>query len=198
MPAVTALVTLAETRTHLNFGAGDTSHDTELEGFIDAATPVIEDLAGAVVGATWTNEEHIGVAGQVVYLRHVPVYSVTTLVEYRSGAAATLTGVATAALGSTVNSYSVDLDTGRVIRSDGCGQIVVATYVSGRAAVPSNVRLATLELVRHLYQLTQQGGRPAFGGATEDGPWMPSGFAVPTRVMELLASTPNLARPLVR
>lgn len=197
MPAVTSIITVAEAKTHMNIAASDTTHETEIQGFVDAATPVIEDIAGAVIGTTWTGETHLDACGRVIYLSHVPVYSVTSVTEYRLGTAYTLTPVSAGALRTTANSYNLDSATGRLIRNDGWGDVVVVDYVAGRGAVPANIRLAALELVRHLYQLSQQGGRPAFGGAADDGPWLPSGFAVPTRVVELLVATPNMARPSV-
>jgi hypothetical protein len=196
VPPPTSLVTLAEARTHLNFAAADTSHDTELQGFIDAATPVVEDVVGNVTGTTYTAEEYDPKGHSFIVLRHLPVSSVTTVTEYWANTAYTLTQVASPNLG-VAYSYTLDLGSGRIVRRDsaagtrpfpmGDGAVQV-TYVAGRATVPANIRLAALELIRHLYQLTQQGGRPAFGGgAAEEGPWAPSGFAVPTRVLELLA-----------
>jgi hypothetical protein len=45
-----------------------------------------------------------------------------------------------------------------------------------------------LELIRHLWQMTQQGGgRPKFGGSAYDGgeAMVSTGFAIPARVLEL-------------
>jgi hypothetical protein len=201
MPGPTSILTLAETRTHLNFPAADTSHDTELQGFIDDASPVIEDVVGPV------DEWYDGGAPWII-LRRRPVVSVTTVTEYRGPLGYVLTQVATPDLGTTY-SYSFE-PTGRLIRRSagggsapfpsGAGAVHVV-YVAGRASVPPNVRLAALELVRHLYQMTQQGGRPAFGtggggGMEEMIGATPSGFAIPTRVLELLGTNrryPSLA-----
>lgn len=197
MPPPPALLTLAETKTHLNIPTGDTSHDTEIQGFIDAATPVVEDITGNVTGTTYTAEEYDPHGLPFVVLRHVPVSSVTTIVEYWANTAYTLTQVADPSAG-VAYSYTIDLDSGRIVRRDsnagvrnfpvGLGAVRV-TYIAGRATVPANVRLGALEIVRHNYQLTQQGGRPAFGGAAEDMSWTPSGFAIPTRAYEWLAPT---------
>jgi len=198
MAGPTALVTLAETRAHLNFTA-DTSHDTELQGFIDDVQPVIEDIVGPVVNATF--DEWYDGGAQVISLRHRPIVSVTSVTEYVGTSTYPLTQIATPDLGST---YSYTFEPGgRLIRrssgglrafASGAGNVHVV-YVAGRAAVPANVRLATLELIRHLYQLSQQGGRPSFGAAGEEGPWAPAGFAVPTRVIELLS--PNRRHPSI-
>jgi hypothetical protein len=139
----------------------------------------------------------------VLALRHRPVVSITSVTEYVGASTYPLSQVATPDLGS-VYSYSFETS-GRLIRRSSGGAIRVfppgfgnihVVYVAGRATVPPNVKLATLELVRHLFQLSQQGGRPSFGGgALEEGPWAPSGFAVPTRVIELLA--PNRRYPSI-
>lgn len=202
MSAVTAIVTLADVYAHLNMPAG--SHDAELQGFIDAAVPVVEDVVQAVVGATYTAEEHDARGSRVIFLRHPPVYSVTSVVEYRMGTPTTLTAVATPALG-TANTYAVYLPTGRIMRGDwlgvgygwtSYGNLLQVTYVAGLGAVPPNVRLGALEIVRHNYQMTQQGGRPSFSGAAaEDMAWTPSGFAIPTRALEWL--NPNQRPPCV-
>src|SRR2546422_8107242 len=99
MPPPTSLVTIAETKIHLNIRSGDTSHDTEIQGSIDAATPVIEDVVGNVIGTTYTAEEYDGHGLPFIVLRHVPVYSVTTIVEYWANTAYTLTQVADPSLG---------------------------------------------------------------------------------------------------
>lgn len=197
MPPPTSLLTLAETRLHLNLPVADDSHNTEIQGFIDAAAPVIEDVVGNVTGTTYTAEEYDSHGLAFIVLRHVPVFSVTSVVEYWANTAYTLTPVADPSLG-VAYSYTIDLGSGRIVRRDsnagtrnfpiGPGA-VRATYVAGRATVPANVRLGALELVRHNYQMSQQGGRPAFGGASEDVSWTPSGFAIPTRVYEWLAAS---------
>jgi len=196
MAPPTALVTLAETRAHLNFTA-DTSHDAELQGFIDAATPVIEDVVGAVTGTTYT-ETYDSNGLEFIMLRHTPVFSITSVTEYWANTAHPLSLVASPDLG-VAYSYTADLRSGRIVRRDSAAGVrgfpsgtgaVQVIYVAGLAAVTANVRLAALEFIRHNYQLTQQGGRPAIGSnsAAEDGPFTPSGFAIPTRVLELLGT----------
>jgi len=199
MPGPTSLVTLADAKTHMNITA--TTWDTEIQGFIDDATPVVEDIVGPVIQVAF--DEWYDGGGMFLSVRHRPIVSVTSVTEYIGTSAYTLTGVATPDLGT---SYSYTFEpSGRVIRRSGGGGMrpfpvgvsnVRVVYVAGRATVPPNVRLGALELIRHLYQLSQQGGRPAFGGgAAEEGPWAPSGFAVPTRVLELLA--PNRRHPSI-
>lgn len=185
-----SIVSISETLDYLNM-TGDTSHNTELQRFIEGADPVIEDIVGPVNPASVT-EWYDGGAPYIV-LRKNPVVSVNTVTEY-SGATANGLTVATTPASAGSYAYTFDPD-GILHRVTQAGssffapgaQNVKVEYTVGRTPTPANIKLATLELIRHLYQSTQQSGRPAFGGAAEDQPWAPAGFAVPTRVIELLA-----------
>lgn len=201
MPGPTALVSVADVKVHLNIPAADTTHDTEIQGFIDAAQPVIENIVGPVIYATWTEWYDGGLP--FIELRHGPVISVTSVTEYRGRNAYLLTQLVDPST-ATSYSYTIEPEIRRIIRRSSGGTeesfpsglgTVIVVYVAGRATVPPNVKLAAAELVRHLYQLTQQGGRPAFGGDATEGAWLPAGFAVPTRVLELLA--PNRRHPSI-
>lgn len=186
-----SIASLDETRDYLNIAIADPTANTELQRFIDAADPVIEDIVGPVTSASVT-EWHNGGRPYIV-LRQNPVLSVGTVTEY-TGATANVLTVATdpSAFGSWTYTFDPDGILYRVT-SAGSGFFAAGAtniqvqYTVGRNPVPPNIKLAALELIRHLYQSTQQGGRPQFGGASEDMPWAPAGFAVPTRVIELLA-----------
>jgi hypothetical protein len=199
---MTSLVTVAQVKAHLNFPDSDITHDDEIQTFIDGCQPVIENITGPIVQNTYTEFYDGGQAS--VLLRHRPIVSVTSVTEYRGSIAYTLTQVANASLG-TPWSYTFE-PTGRIVRRGiGGGEMafpsglakVQVVYVAGQASTPANVTLAMLELVRHNWQLTQQGGRPSFPSSygADDSPYVPSGFAVPTRVLELLA--PNRRGPSV-
>lgn len=200
MPGPTALVTLTDVHNHLNIPTADTSHDTELQGFIDAAQPVVEDVVGPVVNVTL--DEWYDGGGMFLSVRHRPIVSVTSVTEYIGTSTYTLTQCATPDLGTT---YSYSFETsGQIVRRSAGGGMrafpdgtsnVRVVYVAGRATVPANIRMGTLEVIRHNYQLGQQGGRPAFGGGAEDVAWTPSGFAIPTRAIEWL--TPNRRHPSI-
>jgi hypothetical protein len=195
-----SIASLAEAREYLNFNT-DTSHDTELQRFIDAADPVIEDIVGPV-NEVQVTEWYDGGRSTIV-LHQNPVVSVDTVTEYNGATPNTLTVAATPAAAGTYT-YTFDPDGilqrvipgGRSYFPYGMSNVVV-TYTVGRSPVPANIKLAALELIRHLYQSTQQGGRPAFnGGALDEGPWAPASFAVPTRVIELL--NPYRREPRIR
>lgn len=201
MPGPTSLVSLTDVKAHLNIPTEDTSHDTEIQGFIDDTQPIIEDIVGPVVQVNC--DEWYDGGQQEIVLRTRPVVSVTSVTEYIGNVAYTLTSAASPDL---AGPYSFVLDGGRIIRrrSGVMGAFPVGfsnvhvVYVAGRATVPTNVRLGTLELIRHNYQMTQLAGRPTFGGtAAEDTlATTPTGFAIPTRVIEMLGATrrfPSLA-----
>jgi hypothetical protein len=201
-----SLLTLAETKLHLNIPAGNTTYDGELQGFIDAAQPVVEDLAGPVVQRTIVGETHDG-GDTMIRTLYAPVISVQSLVEYVGTSAFTLTAQP---LGSTTNNYGyevVDSIGGVIVRRGSAGvpiafqagqEGVVISYTAGYATLPANVRLGALELVRHWWQRSQQGGRPSFSGAGEggDGGVSVGSYLVPYFVAELLTSTPSSTRRL--
>lgn len=169
---VTALVTLDDVRAHLNVPDEDDSHDVELQGFIDAATAQVQYWTGPVIPTTFTDEVHDG-GYPTVALFNPPILTVASVTEYIGTVAYQLTAQPP---GSTVDNYGYSLDdplAGILVRRDGAGcptrfmggpRSVVVSYTAGLAAVPGDIRLATLEDIRGLYQQTQQGGRPSFGG----------------------------------
>lgn len=177
------IVGLADTKAHLNIAADKTMFDEELRAFIEAATPVVEDVVGPVVVRTYT-EVHNG--GPVLVLDHCPVVSLTSIT-------AVLTG------GSSYETTDVDTDqdTGVVRRLDGAaftGPLRVA-YRAGRAVIPPNITQGAKEIVRHMWdtQRGHAGTRPGLG--EEEFVTTGSGFTIPRRVMELLA--PQRKAPVV-
>jgi hypothetical protein len=193
---------LADVKPYLRIVTQDQGSDAILQGIIDAATPVIEDIVGPVLPRSFTEFFDGGLSSIVV--RHPPIVSVESVIEFRGPIAYTLTQVANPSLG-TVYSYTFE-PYGRIVRRGVGGdeiafpnnhESVQVIYTGGLPVVPPNVRLATLELIRHNYQLSQQAGRPAFAGAgsDEDAMYTPSGFAVPYRVIELCG--PNKRPPSV-
>lgn len=183
-----SIASLAEAKDYLNITAVNV--DDELGRFIAAADPVIENIVGPVEPAEF-DEFYDGGLGTIV-LRHWPVISVESIKEYAGTASTTLTVAATPDL-RTGTTVIVDPD-GLLYRAGagtvGCFatglQNIRVQYTAGRDPTPPNVKLAALELIRHMYQSTQQSGRPAFAGALDDQVWAPAAFAVPTRVIELL------------
>lgn len=188
------IVDLASVHVHLNIPTSDTSHDTELQGFIDAAGDLARDVVGPLASELHT-EWHNG-GTDTITLDWLPVLSVQSVTEYVAASTYDLTEQP---LGTSIGSYeyTVDLPRGQITRRAvgdavrfpaGIKNVVVA-YTAGvpDALVPATVRLGALELIRHLYQLTQQGGQNKFGGGALDTgeSTVPTGFALPARVLEL-------------
>lgn len=190
---VEQVVDLAAVKAHLNIPVTDTSQDAELQGFILAAGDLARDVVGPLLPEQHT-EWHDG-GSPTITLDWLPLAAVQSVTEYVAASTWVLTeqplGTSTDAYG-----YTVDLDRGQITRRATGGAVhfptgtknVKVVYTAGRSgAIPWTVRLGALELIRHLFQLTQQGGRPRFGGAALDGESMgvPTGFALPQRVLEL-------------
>ena len=186
-------VTLAEVKDMMNMGPTDTAHDVKIQTFIDSATPVIEYIVGPVLPQTFT-ENHRTYGQSKIVLRNPPVISITTLTEFIGLTAYTLTEQEP---GATTNNYGYALDVagnGVVTRMSSVGtemgfigNVVTVTYLAGLLTVPADIRLAAIEDVRAMFQQTQLGGRPQFGGgpSQEDG-WSPSPIASFPRLRMLL------------
>ena len=186
-----SIASLAEAKDALNIDQADTTHDAELQIYVDAADRVVEDLVGPV-NQTDFDEWYDGGFGDIV-LRHWPVISLNSVTEY-SGATPTTLAVAATPDVVTSSSYVFDQSAAILYRRSTWGNVAFASgtsnvrvqYTAGRDPVPANIKLAALEFIRHNYQLSQQGGSPTYGGAGEEGPFVPSGFAIPARVYDLL------------
>lgn len=209
MPYTSWPVTLAEAKTHLNITS--TVNDGELQGFIDAATEVIETYVGTVATGTTQTDTfvtdstnlwpyHYGTWPRYTYgtrtidLRHGPVQAVTSVsVSSMDGANAVTMDA---------SSYRLDpvLGTVTVIDGSAFGPLVTVTYTAGRATVPATVRLAALILIQHLWETQRAGSElpsapsPDFDETANPG-FSNSGFIIPNRVHELL--TPYLLPPVV-
>lgn len=188
------LVDLASVKAHLNIPATDTRQDDELQGFILAAGDLARNHCGPFLPETYT--QFFSGGRSTIVPDWLPVASVLSITEYYGLAGFVLTEQP---LGGQSNAFAftVDYASGQIERRTIGGEAalfaagsknVKVVYTAGRSGqVPYTVRLGVLELVRHLWQLTQQGGRPKFGGGGYDGdtPAIPTGFALPNRVIQL-------------
>jgi hypothetical protein len=181
MTITDGLITLAEARASLGFTTANTAYDSDIETYIEAATPVIENITGPLLEKQRTFAFDGGVEKIVL---PVPFSSVVSVTEN----------------GATVTDYVADPDKGIItagttlapdVFEPGVDNIVVVVNV-GSATVPANVKLAARELVRFWWQQGRQANIPAFGEAPESGS-VPMGFAVPKRVYELLEPDTRLA-----
>jgi hypothetical protein len=192
---VEQLVDLASVKAHLGIPSNDSRQDDELQGFVLAAAEIARNHCGPFLPETHTQWFDGGRATIVPDV--TPITSVLSVTEVYglSGIPLTeqpLTGQTSAF------AFTADYDTGEITRrsmgggagvfADGAKNIKVV-YTAGRGGqVPYTVRLGVLELIRHLWQMTQQGGgRPKFNGGAYDGGEgvVHTGFAIPSRVLEL-------------
>lgn len=173
-----ALASLADIHAHLNIPVSDVSHDTELQGFLDAATATVTYATGPQAATTFTETRDGG--GTVIMLDNPPVLSITSITEFFTPGGRVLTAQP---LGSgTGDAYGYSLDdpaSGKITRRAagyaspfiGGRNSVVIVYVAGTTTVAADVRLAVLEDIRGLYQQTQQGravGGGSIGSSSED------------------------------
>jgi hypothetical protein len=187
------LVTLSDVHDFLNIPTGDTSHDTKLQHYIDAASQIVAYEVGDVTSTTHT-ETHVPTGSRII-LDWVPVLSIQTVTEYVGVLPYTLTSQPP---GSTSDNYGYSLDlpnAGVLVRRDAAGQEcnffgspVVVAYTSGRTSIPSDVFLAVLEDIRGLYQQTQSGGRPGFQTPGSDQ-WNAGPLNLFPRLRAVLASS---------
>lgn len=189
------VVDLASVKAHLNLNPNDTRQDDELTGFILAAAELARDVVGPLLPEQHT-EWHNG-GTRTITLDWLPVASVLSVTEYVAASTWLLTEQPLGAAAMDSYGYTVDLDRGQIVRRAVGGAIPFApgeknikvVYTAGRGGqIPWTVRLGALELIRHLWQLTQQGGgRTRVGGSAldSDGGTIPAGFALPNRVLEL-------------
>ena len=164
--------------------AVNAARDADLTFYVQAATPIIEDIIGPVLVVTKTIRFSGG--NTQIKLNDV-VTSVTSVTEMTNllnpGTDYMFDPVSNIIYGGTSNYPRVFYP----------GFLAISiVYVTGMAIVPPNVQLATRELVRFLVQQGNQSQRPGFGDQVESLAYTPQGFAVPKRVMELLAPNRKL------
>lgn len=172
------IISLDDAKNALSITAPMTpANQDDLRLYVAAATPIIEDIVGAVVPRTITQ---IADGNQwAISLWEKPV----TIVKVLEG------GLASEILpGDYVVDYNAGIiSAGRVYAPrrfmPGFNSVSIQ-YTVGQQVIPPNIRLATRELVRHMWQLGHQSNRNASQPQMADA-WTPSGFAVPRRVIEL-------------
>lgn len=173
------ICSLADAKAELNH---DTNvNDDELRLYIAAATPVVEEIVGRVLSATVT-ETHDG--GKPAVLLGEVASAITSV---------TVDGVAT-------TDYTANLSSGIVWAGGSSSpmpftygrQNVVVTYTAGASSVDPNIVLAARIIAAHLYRVGQQKrGR----NANDDVTVLSSGFAVPSRAVELCRASMHRSMP---
>ena len=171
-------VSLADAIEHLK-KKGDTPDAEKLRGFVAAACQMITDRMGQVSPVTVTHE--VTRCGRKVVLPKRPVIEITSV--------QTLPGLETvppADRASGVDGWVLDSTEGVVTLTKPYRGLRVV-YRAGRSPLPSNFRLAGLELIAHLWrtsQLNSGGGRPPVGVDEVIVPGVT--YALPYTVRQLL------------
>lgn len=185
MAITDGLITLNEARASLGWAASQTADNDDLERYIEAATPIIENITGPVLVKSRVEAFDGGRASVLFPTRFTTVTSITEN-------------------GRAVGDYVADADKGIITKGridapdvfePGVQNVIVTAsvgYAANEAAVKPNVKLAARELVRFMWQQGRQANIPAFGEGPESGV-VPMGFLVPKRVQELLE--PNRRLP---
>jgi hypothetical protein len=192
---IESIVDLPSVKAHLNIPENDLRADDELMGYIYAAGDLARDVCGPFLPEQHTQFFDGGVS--TISPDWLPLATVQSVTEYYGLSAFPLTEQQ---LGSAMNAFAftVDLSTGTITRRAMGGEAAIfaagyrnvkVVYTAGSRPVPYTVRLGALELIRHLWQMTQQPGRPSFSGAGIDGGenMVHTGYALPNRVIELWA-----------
>jgi hypothetical protein len=188
------VISLDDARAELNALPGERANDDELRMFIVAATAMLTDIGGMLgvpILPTALTEDHEPRGASLVLDRR-PVQAVTSATEY-SGTSAVVVSLA-ASPGIAGDTYTLDADSGVLVRRSGGtrtpwrGEVRVV-YTWGSTVIPGNVITAGRALVAHLFQNGQRGRRPSFGGSGDDMIVTPAGYAVPTRVVQMLDPT---------
>lgn len=157
------------------------SRDADLEAYVQAATPVIEDIVGSVL---LTGKSRTFDGGGSVIILNDRVVSITSVTE---------TGVASPGYTFDGQAGLLYAGTSSVSRTFTAGVFnVVVAYQAGFSVIPQTLKLAARELVRFWIQQGNQALMPAYGDAPEAGSYTPQGFAVPKRVIELCAPFQSL------
>lgn len=174
-----ALLTLAEAKAQLDIDS--TSHDEELQSYIEGLTDPIEAIVGPVVQQAVTETHETPACGaRVLVLRQAPVVSLTTVEAVYTG------GTSYA-----VDSLTVDETTGTVRRLDGgrmYGTLRI-TYTAGRTQIPETIKMAAKILLQHMWRTQYGAARGNVGGSDDfdvNEPVVGWGYAIPNRVLQLL------------
>jgi hypothetical protein len=162
-PAYT-IVSLQDCLTHLRYPASDTQDDAALQGFITAATDVLQHECGQVVPQQF--DEYYDGGNFAINTRNTPILSVINCEEGWGWTNYSLTYIQVNAIAATnIFAYSIDnAEVGLISRRSG-GNVNIpfmpgtanirVTYVAGRDTVPGAIRLAALELIAHWWQGSQ-------------------------------------------
>lgn len=171
------IVSLADTKAHLNIDPGVLAHDEELRTYIEAATNVVQDHTGLTLVRASRTDRVRPSSGSELWLPRRPVISVTSLTSLDLSVTWPVTST----------DVYLKSEWGQLTRLAGTPWYgdMLASYVPGVAVIEERYTLAAKIIIQHLWSTQRQPsvGPSAFGGGPAPaGP----GFAIPNRALELL------------
>lgn len=201
------IVTLAQAKAHLRIPATNTDDDQSIQNvFIPAVSDVVRAECGDVIPKQY--DENYDGGDFVINLRHIPVLSIELIQEGWGWTDYTLDYVQVNSTNATsMFAYSIDSGTAGSVSRRSAGNVNIpfmagndnirVLYTAGRTTTPGAVTLATLELLAHWWQGSQQRAEQyqATGYDAMDVAQPTSGAAgglvginigIPYRVLELL------------
>jgi hypothetical protein len=168
------IVSLADTKAHLNIPSTDTGDDAELAGFIRAATNVVENVVGPVAQRTVVESFH---GGRPYVVLASPPLSVTSVTDFGTTLTVSDYKVNDRVLTKVAGVYPL-------IFLPGVLSVVVA-YVAGLAATPPAYAQASLMVIQHMWETQRPAGRTAYSAQSDEYDPRYS-YSVPRRALELL------------
>lgn len=167
-----ALLDLEDAKDQLDLLSGE--DDDELLVFINGLTAVIERHTGPVEVREVV--EMIEGRGISMCLTHIPALTLTSVAPTMGGDALD------------VDDLVLDAKKGVVYRKGGsfAGILWTVTYMAGRTIVPPTITLAARLLLAHMWRTKNGSGRGPADDFSVSDPDPSLGYAVPTRVLQLL------------
>lgn len=178
------MLTLQEAKLQLNIPTANTTHDVELETYVQAAILVAE-YHGGLLGElrTIAGERHVTCHWSQLRLFNKPVQSATSVARVDGS------------LTWDVANLDVDIDSGllRVVSGPLFSGLLSVAYEAGHPAgqVPQRLNLAARIILQHLWQtqrgaMTQQGVRSVLDETVDNWTSQGRGYAIPNAALELL------------
>jgi hypothetical protein len=143
-----SVVAVAEAQEWLNLSG---QYEYRLQAVIDAAEAAISRRVGPLEPTVFVDETVTATTGGGLILKNATVVEVTSATS--NGTTTDITGwVLDGPAGLVATSTTYGYGYGY-----GCGPAYVVTYTAGWAVLPADLRLAVLEMIRHLWSSTQRG-----------------------------------------
>lgn len=167
-------LTLVDAKAHLNITG--TQFDTKLQATIDAAEAAIAAKVGPLEPLSVT--ERVRGGGTALVLREMPLIALTSVTSADSEV------IDAGDMYPNTASGLVEMNDGSTFGS----RYYTVVYNAGRADLPADLLEAVKELVRHLWQSAQRGGRPNSAPSDATANSIPgAAYLFPFRVEQLLA-----------